>query len=140
MVEIVGLDAFLRGLSNYTQIAQEEFEHASQAGMNYLRSPLREYAPERPNQRYVRTEHLQEGWDEAQMAWQDDGGASFTATMGNPTLYGPYVQGDPDQTPHQAWMHVDRWKPTSDILNDNEAEVVAFFDEAVARIVQRLGG
>lgn len=139
MVELIGASALLHNLADYEQIRNEEYERASQEGMDFLRSPLREYAPERPQQRYVRKYILQEGWDGAVMdfAPSQDG---FTATMQNPTSYGPFVQGDPDGYPHQVAAFVDRWKPTSDILKDNETEVVGYFDAATERIVDRLGG
>jgi hypothetical protein len=139
MVELIGADALLHALADYEQIRNEEYEAASQEGMNLIRSPLREYAPERAQQRYVRTFHLQGEWDDAQMHFQAAPGG-FTATMENGTPYGPYVQGDPSETPHQAAAFVNRWKPTSDILADNEGAIVAFFDQATERIVKRLGG
>jgi hypothetical protein len=139
MVELIGVDALMRQLADYPDIAAEEYEAAAQEGMDFLRSPLREYGPETPTQTYVRKYILQEGWDEATMTFvaRADG---FDATMGNPTMYGPYVQGDPDMEPHQALAFVDRWKPTSTILTDNESAVVAKFDAATERIVKRLGG
>lgn len=139
MVELIGVDALLHALADYEQIRNEEYEQASREGMDFLRSPLREYGPERTTQRYVRTFHLQEAWDEAQMEFHPTP-EGFTATMPNPTPYGPYAQGDPDQTPHQAKIHADRWKPTKTILDVNEQEVVGFFDQATERIVKRLGG
>lgn len=138
MVELIGVDALMRQLADYPDIAAEEYEAAAQEGMDFLRSSLREYGPETPIQTYVRTYVLQGGWDDAQMTFvaRSDG---FDATMGNPTMYGPYVQGDPDMEPHQALAFVDRWKPTSTILTDNEADVVDRFDAATERICVRLG-
>jgi hypothetical protein len=91
MIELIGVDAFLHALADYAHIRDEEYEQASQEAMDFIRSPLREYAPERAAQTYVRTYILQEGWDGAQLTYvaRPDG---FTATMGNPTSYGPYVR------------------------------------------------
>lgn len=138
MIELVGVGAFLHNLAEYQTIRDEEYEAAAQEAMDFLRSPLREYAPERAAQTYVRKYILQEGWDDAQMTYQatQDG---FTAQLGNPVAYGPYVQGDPDDEPRQTAPFVDRWKPTSAILSDNEGEVVDRFDARTERICVRLG-
>lgn len=139
MIELIGVDALLHNLADYEQIRNEEYEQAGQEGMDFLRSPLREYAPERARQTYVRTFNLQGGWDDAVMTFQATAG-EFTATLENPTSYGPFVQGDPADFPHQAAAFVDRWRPTSDILTDNEGTIVGYFDAATERIVDRLGG
>jgi hypothetical protein len=138
-ITIQGLDPLLAALNNYEAYRDEEYEHASIDALNYLKSPLREYPPEREGQRYRRTFHLQGGWDEAEPTFTPrwDG---FDARLENPTTYGPYVQGGPDETPHQAWMHLDRWNTDEAIMRDNEMEIRQFYEGATERLTKRLGG
>lgn len=139
MVEIKGLSELLHALEDYPKIFAEEMRDASELALDDLKSPLEEYPPEREGQTYVRTFQLQERWHAAQIDFQQTP-EGFTATATNDTPYGPYVQGDPNQNPHQAWMHEDRWNTTQATLDDNESLVVGRFDEALDKVAARLGG
>src|SRR5689334_18870068 len=100
-VSIPALPTLLKALADYPLIFQEEMEAASHEAIDYIKSPLREYGPESPTQTYVRSYTLQAGTDDAQLQYQDTGDG-FSAKIENPVAYGPYVQGDPDDDPHQT--------------------------------------
>lgn len=64
------------------------------------RDIMREYPPERPKQKYVRTFTLRKGW--SWRSWAITNGRTYSVF--NRVPYSPYVQGA-----LQAWMHIDRW-------------------------------
>lgn len=138
MVELMGVDALLRELSGYQTTRDDEMEAASRKALDLLRSPLREYPPEREGQTYIRTFDLQGGWESASISYASNQ-AEWSATASNPIAYGPFVQGDPDQNPHQAGMHVGRWNTTQATVDDNQHELVAEFEAALQKIADRLG-
>ena len=138
-IELRGVDTFLAALADYGAIRDDEYEQAARDAMEFLRSPLREYAPERAGSRYIRTMTLQGGWDDAQMQFAATL-EGFTARLENPTPYGPYVQGGADDDPHQAAIFNGFWNTDDQIVSDNEGEITQYFEQANERIVKRLGG
>lgn len=85
------------------------------------------YPPERPGQRYRRTNKLHDGWLDAEPQFSLQG-ETLLATLINPTAYGPFVMGADDQ----AAAFTDRWRTTDAIM-------AAWEDRAAARIEDRLG-
>lgn len=84
-----------------------------------LVAALSEYPPAPPGSTYARTEALKRGWQRASPIV----GTKFELI--NPVAHAGFVQGDA-----QAWMHVDRWTPASEIAADHEQEVVDLYDDA----------
>ena len=136
-IVLQGVDLLLRQMADYENLRDQEYRQASAEGLRYLRSPLREYPPERPGQRYVRTGRLAEGWASAEPSYTPTP-SGFSATMENPTSYGPYVQGGQDDDPHQAWMHAGHWTTDDEIVHDDEPQIIQYFNEATDRLAKRL--
>lgn len=139
-VEIQGMAELLHALDGWEALRDEAMAEAAQAAYAELKSALREYGPESPVQTYVRTFRLQAGWDESEMHYESQGSAGFEARATNPTSYGPYVQGGPNDTPHQARAFEDRWATDQQHLDDNTTEILAQFDHALQQILNRMTG
>ncbi len=86
---------------------------------------LSEYPPEPPDSRYQRTEELKRGWQRAAPIV----GTQFELV--NPSEHARWTQAD-----DQAWMHVGRWTPASEIAAEHEDEIVALYDDAVKETVE----
>ena len=86
---------------------------------------LADYPAPPAGSRYRRTEALKRGWERASPIV----GTAFE--LANPVEHASLVQGD-----RQAWMHVDRWTPASQIAKEHEGEIVALYDNAVKDTVQ----
>jgi hypothetical protein len=73
--------------------------------------------PERPGQRYRRSHRLSGSWrrTDARRA-----GSAVIVDVGNPTPYGPFVQGD-----DQAEMHRGRWKKLRTIADEQRGAIRA---------------
>lgn len=86
-----------------------------------------QYPPERPGQRYRRTETLKRAWRRDEGMFFDGG---FVVTVSNATPYAPFVQGD-----NQAWMHKGRWESVTEISGVmepiGEAEIAANMDALI---------
>lgn len=87
---------------------------------------LRRYPPERPRQRYRRTNRLADEYAVQISVWP--GGAKAEVT--NPTPYRKWVRG-----PEQAWMHQGRWEKETDIL---ESERPALEHNIISRAIKAL--
>lgn len=86
---------------------------------------LADYPPAPAGSRYNRTEELRRGWQRAAPI------VGTTFDLVNPVAHASLVQGD-----RQAWMHVGRWTPASEIAEQNEAAIVALYDDAVKETTQ----
>jgi len=105
---------------------QPALRKVSKQARRLLIGELTQYPPERPGQTYERTYKLQRGWERATPA---DQGRGFQIINAIP--YVPLVQGD-----QQAWMHVGRWTPASEIAEKHAAEIVALYKDAVMEIAE----
>ena len=85
------------------------------------------YPPERPNQTYIRTNTLRDGWLDSQPIFSG-GGESLLAVLTNGTPYGPLVMDVEDQ----AAVHQGRWRTTDAIME-------AWEDRTATRIEDALG-
>jgi hypothetical protein len=84
-----------------------------------LVTALSEYPPEPAGSAYDRTEELKRGWLRATPIV----GTRFELI--NPSEHARWTQSD-----DQAWMHVGRWTPASEIAADHERQVVDLYDDA----------
>jgi hypothetical protein len=92
------------------------------AAADVVITDARTYPPELPDQRYVRSGDLGDGWDrQISIA----GPTLLVVDITNPTPYGPYVQGDEEQAP----VHMGRWKTETQLL-DGAADRIAEILEA----------
>lgn len=101
------LDAFL---DDFNRMAADIGQRAYDRIHTPLLDELQYYPPPRPNQRYVRTFRLRDGWT---VAYQRSG-SGFEILIGNKTPYTKFVVGSLAQAraaaaSFQAWMHKGRW-------------------------------
>jgi hypothetical protein len=114
------LSAFADDFSRMAaDIGQRAFDQINEP----LLDELRYYPPPRPNQKYVRTLRLRDGWT---VEYRRASGG-FQIVVGNKTPYAKFVVGSLAQAraaaaSFQAWMHKGRWPLAS--------ETVTFWMEA----------
>lgn len=102
-----------------TEVAERVFERISAP----LLDELRYYPSPRPNQKYIRTYKLRDGWE---VAFRRST-VGFEILVSNDVFYGKFVVGSLAQAraaaaSFQAWMHKGRWPLAF--------ETVAFWFEA----------
>lgn len=114
------LEAFM---DDYSRMVSEAGERAYDRIRDPLLDELRYYPAPRPNQRYVRTMRLRDGWE---VSFQRASGG-FQVIVSNDVPYAKFVVGSLAQAraaaaSFQAWMHKGRWPLAT--------ETVAFWLEA----------
>lgn len=101
--------------------------------MQRVRTRARIYPPERPLQKYVRTFRLRDNWKISKASTAENG-----YTISNTTPYTKYVMGSAYGT-EQAWMHVGRWTPTRDIMEEELALLPAEIVSEINMVARREG-
>ena len=96
--------------------------HALQGAADLLLVDIAKYPAPPPESSYVRTGTLGKSWN--QRVTQEP----LQAIVGNPTSYGPYVQGD-----EQAWMHKGRWQTTAQVALKRATDIKRLIEAALAR-------
>ena len=66
-------------------------------------------------------------------------GSEVIGIIGSPTPYSPWVISDEAAggAGPQAWMHQGRWWTLQSVVKNTAAEVVKFFEDMIARLVNR---
>jgi hypothetical protein len=98
---------------------------ATKQARTILVDALSEYPDEPPNSQYERTGQQRRGWQRATPI------TGLRFELINPSEHARWTQAD-----DQAWMHVDRWTPASEIALEHEPEVVALYDDAVKETIE----
>lgn len=88
---------------------------------------LQAYPPERPNQRYRRTEDLKKGWSA-----KPEGSV---ITLDNPVSYAGLVYSDDNQ----AEVHKDRWPTRSKLRTTIQPAIIEVYRAWVRAILARRG-
>jgi hypothetical protein len=117
-LDIPNLDVLIAQLGKLEDVIGELAEPTEET-LKLLKERMQEYPPERPGQKYVRTDTLKNGWSEHIILSGDRLGV-----LRNPTSYGRFVQSDIDQ----AWMHKDRWQTDKQVVDEKENEVVRIYE------------
>lgn len=125
---ITGADALSAALSGLPARVQEAAKEALKQALLEMRADAQSYPPERPGQRYVRTEDLKGGWDGEPIVSMF--GEMVEATLENPVGYGPYVMGPDDQ----AAVHQGRWRTTTQIQDAHADQAQATVQAAVDQV------
>lgn len=99
-IELDGATEIIRGLEGLTDLAPL-VPTLEQIGSE-VRERARQYPPELPNQRYVRTETLKRGWRVEDAVFI---AGMVTVEVTNAVEYAPFVQGD-----DQKFIHKGRWE------------------------------
>jgi hypothetical protein len=109
------LDAFM---DDFARLASDIGERAFNRIQEPLLDELRYYPAPRPNQKYVRTFRLRDGWT---VDYKRASGG-FEIVVGNRTPYTKFVVGSLAQAraaaaSFQAWMHKGRWPLAVETVN-----------------------
>jgi hypothetical protein len=90
-----------------------------------IKGKIATYPPERPNSFYRRTGTLGRKWSVKK--------GSFSATIGNNTGYGPFVQ----DREIQAWMHKNRWQTTADVAEEYDPKVEKMLETEMQKVLSK---
>jgi hypothetical protein len=134
-IVLSNFDQIADALSRFPDIAAVEFEKASSASLLSLIPFLADYPPAEPTWR--RTGTLGRLWTSARPEFSAFD-AGFEGSISNAAPHGPFVQGAPEDEPHQAWMHNDRWKTTDQIVNSQQPNIDAYFEQALQNIADTI--
>ena len=131
-ITISGVDTQVARMGNLEGIALDAAKDGMSQALIAMADVLADYPPELPNQKYVRTYTLYDGWIDTDPVFQAIP-SGLAATLTNPTEYGPQVEGDATQEA----IFQGRW-PTVGQVQQAQAEaardaVAAAVDEAVRR-------
>lgn len=118
-LEIPNLDSILAQIGELDDLIGELAEPTEEV-LQLLKERMQEYPPERPNQRYVRTEDLKNGWDEYVILAGDRLGL-----LRNNVPYGHWVQSEADQ----AWMHRGRWQTDKQVIDEKEDQAARIYED-----------
>jgi hypothetical protein len=133
-VTIDGMAPLLAALEQWPELARPELEKAASAALLSLIGPLADYPPAPGGSTYRRTGALGRLWTSAQPEFSAES-SGFEASLTNATPYGPYVQGE-----WQAKQHQGRWQTAEQVVTAHEADIEAYFEAALTRVTERLGG
>lgn len=121
-LEIKGINELFRKLDSIDAI--KILEDPMSRAVLRLESRLKVYPPTRPNQRYVRTGTLGRRWTH-EVTKRSDG---IIGTVGNNTIYGPFVQSARFQTR----IHRGRWQTDQAVLEAEKDTILRDFERAIA--------
>lgn len=119
-------------LDAYPHIAAPLYERAAEAALLDVVGVVAEYPPKPPQSEYRRTGTLGRQWHVARPEFRSSA-TEFTASLGNMTSYGEFVQGD-----DQAWMHRGRWWPVSQMVKARADRLESFFEAAARQIEKQI--
>lgn len=136
-IEIYGMTQIAEALTNYPTIAEPIMRQTSDRALLGMVPALADYPPELPNQKYVRTQNLERAWRNAQPEFQVIP-TGFESSIANSMPYSAWVQGPPEDDPHQAWMHKDRWKTTTTIADVRRVDIELDFEAALQLVADAL--
>lgn len=133
-VDFPNLSALQSAINALPRLLQAALADAGPAALLALIPDLARYPSPPAGSTYVRTGTLGRLWTTAQPVWAASGtGLAFSATLGNATPYGPYVQDPGSQAP---WM--DHWDDTQTILDQHTAELAELLMDALAARLERM--
>lgn len=107
-------------------------EDGAEIALRAMADVLADYPPELPNQRYIRSYTLRDGWDDAVPVFTVMS-AGLSASMTNPTPYGPEVEGEATQEA----IFRGRWPTVEGVQREQEAAAKATIEATVQAGVRR---
>jgi len=125
-ITISGVDELFAKLG--TLGAVETLVPPMQRGVYRLVAEMAVYPPPPSGSKYVRTGTLGRRWT-SKLNRNANG---VIGTIGNNTDYGPWVQSDA----FQARVHQGRWQTDRQVVGEQEAAIVADFEQAIARAIR----
>lgn len=131
-LRINGIEKVMAGFSHAGRVIEEEIDDAFTTVMGDIVTDLADYPPERPGQRYVRTNNLERGWRNTPQRFAAQG-MSIALRVTNPVAYVPYVQG-----PKQVWWAKGRWTRTDEAIANNHSEIERAGEIAISNAAKRI--
>lgn len=125
-IAITGLDAALRQLR---ELRLDALRQTVADVLDEIAKDAAVYPPELPNQRYVRTFKLRDGWLEGDRDVRLSGD-TLTAALTNGVGYADEVMGDDQKAVFQ-----DRWRTVDDLVDAWEDRVADRIDDALDQLV-----
>lgn len=92
-----------------------------------LQSAMAHYPPQRAGSTYRRTGTLGRRWTTR----ITDSASGLEGKVGNNTAYGPFVQSEI----FQASIHRGRWQTDQQMMDDQQASIVADFERAIQAVL-----
>jgi len=133
-IDIKGLAPLLDALKQWPEITRPILEEAAEAALLSLIPDLASYPPAPAGSAYRRTGTLGRLWASARPEFAPLS-SGFEARIGNKTPYGVFVQGE-----WQAKQHQGTWPTTEEIVAAHQAELEAYFEAALERVVEQIDG
>ena len=120
-IEIAGIDEAVQelGMAETINVLRAPMQRA----VHRLQAAMASYPPQRPGSSYRRTGTLGRRWTTR----ISESGQGITGTVGNNTAYGPFVQSEM----FQASVHRGRWQTDQQILEQQQAAIVADFERVI---------
>ena len=123
-IHVEGLDRIIRKLGRLK--AFSELRPAMERGVAMLHEAVADYPPPPEGSTYRRTGTLGRRW-----TTKVETLTTFQGTIGNNTVYGPYVQDEAKQ----ARMHKGRWQTIQSVVEEKRSAIVADFQALIRRIL-----
>jgi hypothetical protein len=129
------LTDLIANVDRYPEIAEPIMRDALYAALLSLIPDLATYPPQEPTS-YRRTGTLGRLWSSAQPEYQTQSNG-FEARIGNATPYGPFVQGEDDQS---QVMTDKGWANVADVVAAHQDSIDAYLEAALNRVLLAIGG
>jgi hypothetical protein len=133
-IELANLAPLLTAVNRYPEIAEPIMRDALYAALLSLVPDLATYPPQQPTS-YRRTGTLGRLWSAAQPEYQTQNNG-FEARIGNATPYGPFVQGEDDQSQVMAGKD---WANVADVVAAHQSDIDAFLEAALNKVLLQIG-
>lgn len=133
-VEVKGLQPLLAALAHWPDIVQPILEETASAALLSLIPSLADYPSPPDGSTYTRTGDLGRLWTIARPEFAP-ASSGFEASLGNARPGGIFVQGE-----LQAKVHQNRWSTVEQIVLAHQAEIEAYFERALERVVKAIEG
>ena len=120
-IDITGVDEAVQELGMVETV--NALRAPMQRAVHRLQAAMASYPPQRSGSTYRRTGTLGRRWTTR----ISESGQGITGKVGNNTAYGPFVQSEM----FQASVHRGRWQTDSQVLEQEQAAIVADFERAI---------
>lgn len=127
-----GIDEIIRGFQVLPLEVAGGVRDALDPVWKDLKRALAAYPPERPGQRYRRTDDLMRGWMNAAPRYVVRGNGGIDARIENPVTYTDFVQGDA-----QTVVFSGRWTKAAVILTEFEQDITVAVERGCSQALQR---
>jgi len=134
-IVVTGLDEIIRGFQVLPSQVNSDVRESLAPVLRDMRGQLASYPPERTNQKYRRTQRLEQGWLQAKEQYVVHAGGGIDLIMENKRAdYVDIVQGD-----DQGTLFIGRWQTVSSIQTAFEQDITVAVEDGCAAALRRLG-